>query len=221
MALIRNIQFSLPCREDIHGMDSCRQEKHCKSCDRTIIDFRNKSGEELENVKKGNQTICGIFSEKQVARGYENYFQLAAATVLALGLSISDLHAQEETDPFKFPVSHDTLKENTSENILVGVVMAEDPTPEYPGGMKAMIRFFQENLAYPSDSVQGKVYISAIVDTSGRIQQVKIRKSLSPLADAEVMRVVKLMIFKPALLNGKPVKSSIALPVSFSMGKKD
>jgi TonB family protein len=99
--------------------------------------------------------------------------------------------------------------------------MAENPTPEYPGGMKAMICFFEENLVYPSDSVQGRVAISAIVDTSGRVQQVKIRKSLGPLADAEVIRVVKLMIFKPALLNGKPVKSSIALPVSFHLGRKD
>lgn len=198
-------------------MESCSQGKHCKVCDLTIIDFRDKSQEDLNNLKKTNKYICGIFSEKQVAKGYENYRQLVTTTILAVGLSIPvNAQTQEEIDPFKFPTA---VKDTSRKNVVVGVVIDEVPEPEYPGGLIAMRNFFKENIVYPSDSVEGKVYVSLTIDTLGRVQNVRIKKSLSPLADAEVIRVVKLMIFKPALINGKAVNSKISLPVSFSLGR--
>ena len=205
-------------------MDACGVDKHCKACDRKIIDFRDKTPEELEELQKNNQGICGIFSEKQVAKGYERYFQLAAATVLTVGLSGSfqNLHAQEEPDPFKLPVeSKSTETGNDSIHDIVGVIFDDHLMPEYPGGIAAMKNFLQENIVYPADSVEGKVYVRAIVDAKGIVTDVKIKRSLSPLADAEVIRVVKLMVFKPALFNGKPVNSTFSLPVNFTREKKD
>lgn len=202
-------------------MASCERDKYCKTCERTIIDFRNKSAKALEHLKKTNQSICGIFSEKQVSKGYERYFQLAAATVLTVGLSSSfqNGYAQEETDPFKFPSgNNDTIDKPA----VVGIVYYSDHhlTADYPGGITAMKSFLRENIVYPADSMEGKVYVTAIVDARGIVTNVKIKKSLSPLADAEVIRVVKLMVFKPALLEGKPVNSSFSLPVTFSLEKK-
>lgn len=200
-------------------MDACGQDKHCKACNRKIIDFRNKTQEELEDLQKNKETICGIFSEKQVAKGYERYFQLAAATVLTVGLSTS-LYAQEEPDPFKFPpakTNSAVCRDVSDEIFLVGVI---DDSPEYPGGFQAMKDFIKENIIYPADSVEGKVYVSCTVDTLGHVTNVKIKKSLSPLADAEVIRVVKLLVFKPANLNGKPINSTFSLPVSFIRGTK-
>ena len=205
-------------------MDSCEQGKHCSACQRTIIDFRNKTLEELNRIKQENTAVCGIFSEKQVAKGYESYFQLAAATILTIGLSapFQNLLAQEEADPFKFP----DAKTNgvvcttvTPETALVGVIF--DDSPEYPGGWSAMKKFLKENIVYPADSLEGKVYISFTVDTLGHITDIKIKKSLSPSADAEVIRVAKLLVFKPAVLDGKPVRSRFSLPVSFTLGKNE
>ncbi|MNU66873.1 Gram-negative bacterial tonB protein [compost metagenome] len=220
MLPIRNIRFSFPCKEEINEMTSCDQGKHCGSCKRTIVDFRNKSKEELDLLREMDKDICGIFSEKQVAKGYENYRQLIATTILTLGIVVlsSTIHAQEEIDPFKSSL-------NTSkEHAIIGVIMidkAETPTADYPGGIAAIRSFFKEHIVYPSDSVEGKVYVSIIVDTLGRVTNVRIKKSLSPLADAEVIRVVKLMIFNPALVNGKPVNSRIYLPCSFRLGKEE
>ncbi|AEA44228.1 energy transducer TonB [Fluviicola taffensis] len=168
------------------------------------------------SLPKTNKTICGIFSETQVAKGYENYRQLVAKTVLALGLGISaNAQAQEENDPFR-----SSLK-TPKEHVIAGVVIDETPTADYPSGIAALCSFFKENIIYPSDSVEGKVYVSLTIDTVGRVTNVRIKKSLSPLADAEVIRVVRLMVFKPAIINGKPVNSKISLPCSFSLGKND
>ncbi|WP_294674279.1 energy transducer TonB [uncultured Fluviicola sp.] len=223
MSAIRNIRFSLPCKENINDMASCGRNKHCKTCERIIIDFRNKSAEELEQLKKKNQSICGIFSEKQVMKGYERYFQLAAATALTIGLSSSfqNLYAQEEEDPFKLPATKSSgavCPTVPKQMDIVGVII--DDSPEYPGGWAALKDFLKENIVYPADSIEGKVYVSFTVDTAGHVTDVRIKKSLSPLADAEVIRVVKLLVFKPALLEGKPIRSKFSLPVTFNREKK-
>ncbi len=223
MPPIKNIRFSFPCTERIDEMDICATDKYCKACQRTVIDFRNKTAEELELLKQTTPGLCGIFSEKQVAKGYERYFQLAAASMLTIGLSTSfqNLHAQEEADPFKIPAtqSHGAVCPTVpAQNDVVGVII--DDSPEYPGGFQAMKDFLKENIVYPADSVEGKVYISFTVDTLGHATNIQIKKSLSPLADAEVIRVVKLLVFKPALLEGKPIQSKFSLPVTFSRKKE-
>lgn len=144
------------------------------------------------------------------------HFQLANTIISTIGLSISfdTAQAQEEIDPFKLPttsigvICRDVPDKNS-------IVIIDDSYPEYPGGIIAMRSFLSENIIYPSDSVEGKVYVSLIVDTSGRVKDVKIKRSLSSLADTEVIRVVKLMIFKPAIADEKPVNSKISFPISF------
>lgn len=144
------------------------------------------------------------------------HFQLANTIILTIGLSISfdTAQAQEEIDPFKLPTTSTGVicRDVPDKNIIV---IIDDSYPEYPGGIIAMRSFLSENIIYPSDSVEGKVYVSLIVDTSGRVKDVKIKRSLSSLADTEVIRVVKLMIFKPAIVDEKPVNSKISFPISF------
>jgi len=220
MPPIKNIRFSFPCNERIDQMGTCGINKHCQACERTIIDFRDKTSEELDLLKKTTTNICGIFAEKQVAKGYENYYQLTAATILAIGLSTSlqIAHAQEEPDPFKIPVP---AKDSSASRAIVGVFVYDTPQADYPGGIQAMRKFIEENLVYPSDSVSGKVRVSFMVDTEGRTRHIQIRQSLSPLADSEVIRVIGLMVFNPAKENGKPVNSRLSLPITFNNGKKD
>ncbi len=105
------------------------------------------------------------------------------------------------------------------ENAIVGVII-DDEYPEYPGGLQALRDFISTNVTYPSDSAEGKVWVSFIVDTAGRTQNIQIKKSLSPLADAEVIRVVKIMQFIPAGRNGKQSYSKMSLPVTFRRERK-
>ncbi|MDR0801667.1 energy transducer TonB [Fluviicola sp.] len=147
--------------------------------------------------------------------------QLVAATVLGLFLS-PETKAQEETDPFKIRGNF-SQKDTTQkkEITLTPPFIIDDEPPEYPGGTVAMWNFFKENSVYPSDSVEGKVVLSFIVDTTGKVQNIKVRKSLSPLADAEVIRMVQLINFIPAKRNGKPVPAAMLLPFTFTLDRKN
>lgn len=94
--------------------------------------------------------------------------------------------------------------------------------PEYPGGNEAMSAFMVKNIKYPeaakTKGIQGTVYVSFEVSSSGKVTNVKVRESVSPDLDAEAVRVVKMMPdWKPAENKGKPVAVSMTLPVKFKL----
>lgn len=95
-----------------------------------------------------------------------------------------------------------------------------DPEPEFPGGYSALIEFIKENVQYPeqalADSIQGRVYVSFVVDSTGKITQPEVARGIHPLLDAEALRVVQLMPdWIPAELNGKRYKTRVRLPITF------
>lgn len=94
--------------------------------------------------------------------------------------------------------------------------------PEYYGGDIARNTFLAEQIIYPraalESRIQGTVYVSFIVDASGKISDIKILKGIGGGCDDEVIRVVKLMPkWKPGTANGKPVRVLFKMPVYFKL----
>ena len=95
-----------------------------------------------------------------------------------------------------------------------------DQSAEFPGGRKAMLKFFAENVVYPEEAlkqdIQGCVRISATIDKDGSVKNVEVVESVHPLLDAEAVRVVKQMPkWNPGIMNGKPVRVKFSLPITF------
>jgi len=64
--------------------------------------------------------------------------------------------------------------------------------------------------------IEGTINVSFIVDTDGSISNVEVKESLYPCLDEEAVRVVKGMEkWKPAMCNGKPVRSKFHIPIFF------
>ncbi|HXC03777.1 MAG TPA: energy transducer TonB, partial [Bacteroidia bacterium] len=96
--------------------------------------------------------------------------------------------------------------------------------PEYPGGTEAMKRFMVQNTHYPEpeleSGVQGKVFISFVVDKTGKITDAKVLKGVKggPGLDKEALRVVNLMpAWTPGKINGRVVRVQYNLPVVFTL----
>ena len=92
--------------------------------------------------------------------------------------------------------------------------------PEYPGGKPALDRFLRDNIKYPQDALSrklsGVVHISFVVNQFGRVEGVKVARSVDPLLDNEAMRVVKMMpAWTPGRRHGQPVKVLLTLPIRF------
>ena len=94
--------------------------------------------------------------------------------------------------------------------------------PSFPGGDAARNKFLSENIVYPTQAsengIQGTVYVSFIVNTDGKTENIKILRGIGGGCDEEAMRVVKLMPrWKPGKQNGKMVSVFYTMPVYFKL----
>ena len=95
-------------------------------------------------------------------------------------------------------------------------------SPEFPGGMDAWARYIQKNLRYPSmaqeEGVQGKVFLSFVVEKDGTITDVKVIKGIGYGCDDEAMRVIKKSPrWKAGMQNNLPVRVRYNMPISYMM----
>lgn len=97
-----------------------------------------------------------------------------------------------------------------------------EQAPEFIGGNSAMGEFLRKNLKYPpqaaSAGIQGRVFISFVVGSDGKIENVQTLKGIGFGCDEEAERVIKLMPkWKAGRQSGTPVRVKFNLPVVFQM----
>ncbi|HPD96183.1 MAG: energy transducer TonB [Bacteroidales bacterium] len=90
------------------------------------------------------------------------------------------------------------------------------------GGIEEFNKWVQKNVKYPEKAlqnfIQGRVYVSFVVEPNGSVSHVSILKGADPVLDEEVMRVVKLSpVWMPGKQWNKPVRVSFSMPVTFSL----
>ena len=94
--------------------------------------------------------------------------------------------------------------------------------PEFPGGMVELMKWITKTLKYPyaaqQQKIQGRVFVTFIINRDGSIANIKIVKSVHPLLDNEARRIVKLMPhWKPGIEDGKPCRTMFAIPIEFKL----
>lgn len=103
------------------------------------------------------------------------------------------------------------------------VFQVVEQMPEFEGGFDGLVQFIGSEVKYPLEAkdreLEGKVFISFVVNEKGNVTNVEVKKSLDPSLDAEALRVVKAMpkYAKPGIHKGKPVKVQMVLPIDFRL----
>ena len=97
-----------------------------------------------------------------------------------------------------------------------------DQVPEFPGGEKELARFIASSIKYPAaarqNKVQGKVYLSFVVEKDGQITDVKVKQGIGSGCDEEAVRVLRSSPkWKPGLIKESPVRTYFILPVTFQL----
>ena len=92
----------------------------------------------------------------------------------------------------------------------------------YPGGNAALMKYIRETIRYPEVSIDrnesGKVYLSFIVETDGKLSHINVERGVSPEIDQEAMRIfIKSPKWVPAVCNGNTVRSRYKIPINFSL----
>lgn len=101
-------------------------------------------------------------------------------------------------------------------------IAAVQEQPEFPGGMAKMYDYLRSGTKYPDmeydAGIQGKVYIEFVVDRDGSVEDVKVKRGVSPGLDKEALRAVRSMPkWNPGKMNGKAVKVRFTIPVDFKL----
>jgi protein TonB len=100
------------------------------------------------------------------------------------------------------------------------VYIVVEEMPSYKGGDEARIKFFIDNFTYPeineNENIQGSVYITFIIDTSGKVTNICVMRRQYTKLENECMRVISLMPnWNPGRQNGKNVNVRFNLPIKF------
>ncbi len=116
-------------------------------------------------------------------------------------------------------VEEEVIKPKVDDN----AVYADPETkPAFPGGTAAIFRHIAKTMRYPliaqENGKQGKVTVSFIVEKDGTLSNLKVSIGVDPNLDKEALRVIKILPkFTPGKINGKPVRTSMNLPVTFKL----
>lgn len=165
--------------------------------------------------------------KKSNAAGHIKYalFVLPAFALLVAG-NISCSQDASQTEDAKeevvAPVSPEAKEAPADSTAKEEVFMVAEQMPEYPGGMKEMLKFLQENVKYPENAmknnVQGRVIVQFVVEKDGTPTEFKVARSVDPDLDAEALRVLQTMPkWKPGMQRGEVVRVKFTVPVSFKL----
>lgn len=96
---------------------------------------------------------------------------------------------------------------------------------EFPGGTEGIREWLSKNITYPetakANGVEGKVYISLVINSKGKVVFPKVVRGLSPELDTEALKQIsKMPEWKPAIQNGVPVSVSYTIPIKFSISQQ-
>lgn len=94
--------------------------------------------------------------------------------------------------------------------------------PEFPGGETERNKFLAENIVYPNATArkgyQGTVYISFVIESDGKVADIKLLRGPGGGLNEEALRVIGLMPkWKPGTRKGKPVRVLFNMPIYFKL----
>ena len=117
------------------------------------------------------------------------------------------------------PVSLQAEEEATEEEVFV---IVED-MPKFKGGdINKFREWVQKRVRYPEiaaeNSIQGRVYVTFVVETSGLVSSVSVTRSVDALLDEAAKEAVEASPkWEPGMQRGRPVRVRYSIPIIFQL----
>jgi len=124
----------------------------------------------------------------------------------------------EEDSHIEDIVLNDAPPEEEAEEILTIV----EEMPSFPGGNDALRIYLQKNLKYTplaqKMGLEGKVFVQFVVGKDGTLSEIKVIRGIGAGLDEEAVRVMtNSPKWNPGKQRGRPVKTRIVVPLSFTL----
>jgi TonB family protein len=97
--------------------------------------------------------------------------------------------------------------------------------PSFPGGPQALLQWISENMQYPDAAkkagIKGRVIVTFVVRSDGRITDARVIRGVDPSLDAEALRLINSMPkWTPGVQDGKAVNVRYNVPFSFKLSSE-
>lgn len=114
------------------------------------------------------------------------------------------------------------IEEDEEEEEIEEVFLVVEESPEFPGGQKALMKYFSDNVRYPvvaaENGIQGRVICQFTVWKDGTIRDIVVLKGVDKSLDKEAIRLIENMPkWNPGKQRGKAVSCKFTVPVSFRL----
>ena len=101
-----------------------------------------------------------------------------------------------------------------------------DKQPTFPGGLESFGKFLSNNIRFPASDreagTSGRVIVSFVVERDGNLTDYKVLRTPSVSMGDESIRVLSLSPkWNPGVKDGKIVRVSYTVPISFTLGEPD
>ena len=136
-----------------------------------------------------------------------------------------DKDKKETTPIIKYETDKTSSQKDTSKYATKAFIVVEEMPKFNNRGLEAAREHIAQNLKYPKAAkdkgIQGNVFVNFVVESNGKVSNVKVVKSVDPMLDAEATKVIEEMPdWTPGKQRGKNVDVQFTLPVVFSLSEK-
>jgi antitoxin component YwqK of YwqJK toxin-antitoxin module len=167
--------------------------------------LKTLDGNYMEYAADGSISLSGVYKNNNKEKSWYHYNDTGK---VILEEKYRDGKLVETINP-------DTVKKEKTEGIAPGEVKAE-----FDGGHAAWIRYLVRNLDgdVAQKSVEGgSVKVAFVVEVSGQLAEIYLRKSVEFVLDEEALRVIQHSPpWIPALQKNRKVKAYRIQPISFN-----
>ena len=133
------------------------------------------------------------------------------------GAVFSQVQTEQEFKPMQGKYEDSSAQEDSVRSFT-----SIDVLPQFPGGQQGWAQFLMQNLKYPEEArkkkIMGRVLVQFVVEKDGSLSDMKILRGIGGGCDEETVRVLQLSPkWKPGVQNGRTVRVSYVMPLSFRL----
>ncbi|SER11928.1 M56 family metallopeptidase [Pedobacter rhizosphaerae] len=174
---------------------------------KTILSYKK-----FDQVADGKYAIKVSFKLSGLKEGYKNE-------------KIADVKGYQNLSGITI-ISFPTTQKGEGSNEQVFDFVSIDKQPEFPGGVRKFYEYLGASIRYPKkakeDNVQGKVFLSFVVEKDGKLSDIRIIRGLSKELDEEAIRVLESSPnWNPGIVKGEPIRSRYNINVNFALNNLD
>jgi TonB family protein len=137
-------------------------------------------------------------------------------------LAKSNKTAAEKQKPLSEIVVIGSADHTGSTQSKVFDFVSVETQPTFQGGMNKFYEYLAKNVKYPEEAIknniQGKVFLSFVVEEDGTITEVTVVRPLGGGTDEEAIRLLKESPkWNAGIINGKTVRVKYNIPINFTL----